>query len=289
MKKNILLVVNPISGAIDKSEFIEAVTFFATQENLNLIIYSTSGKDDIEKIQALYTLHQPQRILIAGGDGTIKIVAEAMKEKDVILGILPAGSANGLATDLDLPLALEESIVLAFSEHYIEVDAISINGEMCLHLSDIGLNADLIKNYEKSSVKGKLGYVIQAFNTLIDLGDPFTATIVANNKKLISNARMIVIANATKYGTGVVINPNGIINDGKFELVILKNLDLFVFAEIITGNIPINSEDVEVISTDKATITTNFRVSLQIDGEYCGTVNQLDITTLSKHIKIAMK
>lgn len=289
MKKNILLVVNPISGAIDKSEFIEAVTFFAAQENLNLIIYSTSGKDDIEKIQALYTLHQPQRILIAGGDGTIKIVAEAMKEKDVILGILPAGSANGLATDLDLPLALEESIVLAFSEHYIEVDAISINGEMCLHLSDIGLNADLIKNYEKSSVRGKLGYVIQAFNTLIDLGDPFKATIVANNKKLISNARMIVIANATKYGTGVVINPNGIINDGKFELVILKNLDLFVFAEIITGNIPINSEDVEVISTDKATITTNFRVSLQIDGEYCGTVNQLDITTLSKHIKIAMK
>ena len=288
MKKNILLVVNPISGAIDKSEFIEAVTFFATQENLNLIIYSTSGKNDMEKIQTLYTLHQHQRILIAGGDGTIKMVAEAMKDQDVILGILPAGSANGLAVDLDLPLELEESIVIAFSEHYIEVDAIVINGEMCLHLSDIGLNAELIKNYEKSSIRGKLGYVIQAFNTLIDLGDPFTATIIANNKTLTCNARMVVIANATKYGTGVVINPNGVMNDGKFELVILKNLDLLVFAEIITGNIPINSEDVEVISTDKATITTNFPVSLQIDGEYCGTVNQLDIAVLSKHIKIAI-
>ena len=66
MKKNILLVVNPISGAIDKSEFIEAITFFATQENLNLIIYSTSGKDDMEKIQELYTLYEPKRILIAG-------------------------------------------------------------------------------------------------------------------------------------------------------------------------------------------------------------------------------
>lgn len=289
MKKNILLVVNPISGAIDKSEFIEAVTFFATQENLNLIIYATSGKGDMEKIRALYTLHQSKRILIAGGDGTIKMVAEAIKDKDVILGILPAGSANGLATDLDLPLTLEESIAVAFSDHFVEVDAIAINGEMCLHLSDIGLNADLIKNYEKSSVRGKLGYVLQVFNTLVDLENPFTATIIANNETLTCNARMVVIANATKYGTGVIINPKGIINDGKFELVLLKNLDVLVFAEIITGNIPINSEDVEVISTDKATITTNFPVSLQIDGEYCGTINHLDLAILSKRIKIAIK
>jgi len=289
VKKNILLVVNPISGAIDKSEFIEAVSFFATQENLNLIIYATSGKDDMEKIQELYTLHQPKHILIAGGDGTIKMVAEAMKDKDVVLGLLPAGSANGLATDLDLPLSPEESITIAFSENYVEVDAIAINGEMCLHLSDIGLNADLIKNYEKSSVRGKLGYVLQVFNTLVGLGDTFTATIIANNEMLTCNARMVVIANATKYGTGVVINPNGIMNDGKFELVVLKNLDLLVFAEIITGNIPINSEDVEVISTDKATITTNFPVSLQIDGEYCGTINHLELAILSKQIKIAVK
>jgi diacylglycerol kinase family enzyme len=99
---------------------------------------------------------------------------------------------------------------------------------------------------------------------------------------------MVVIANAKKYGTGVVINPDGVINDGKFELVILKNLDLVVFVKIITGNLPLNSDDIEIISTDKATITTSLPVSFQIDGEYCGEQTQLDIQILPKQMKIAV-
>jgi hypothetical protein len=51
------------------------------------------------------------------------------------------------------------------------------------------------------------------------------------------------------------INPSGIMNDGKFELVVLKNIDLTIFAKIITGNIPLESGDVEIISTDRANIT----------------------------------
>jgi diacylglycerol kinase family enzyme len=58
---------------------------------------------------------------------------------------------------------------------------------------------------------------------------------------------MIVIANSQKYGTGVTINPNGAMDDGKFELVILKNLDLVVLGKIISGNMPLDSVDVEII------------------------------------------
>ena len=77
-------------------------------------------------------------------------------------------------------------------------------------------------------------------------------------------------------------------NDGKFELVILKNLDLLVFGQIITGNIPVNSEDVEIISTDKATITTLLPVSFQIDGEYIGEETQLNINILPSQMKVAI-
>ena len=77
-------------------------------------------------------------------------------------------------------------------------------------------------------------------------------------------------------------------DDGKFELVILKNLDLIVFGKIITGNIPLNYEDVEIVSTDKASIRTNFSVSFQVDGEYCGDVNDLEISISSNKIKVAI-
>jgi diacylglycerol kinase (ATP) len=288
LKKNIIMVVNPISGDVDKSDIIEATALFAAKENLNFILFETSGEDDILKIKTLYETYKPKRIIVTGGDGTIKMVAEAMENEDVILGILPAGSSNGLAVDLNLPQTLEESLDIAFHNNYIELDMIVINGKKSIHLSDLGLNADLIKNYENSDIRGKWGYILQAYTTLKDLEEPFTATITTNNRTIECVARMIVIANSQKYGTGIVINPNGAMNDGKFELIILKNLDLVVLGKIITGNMPINSEDLEIISTDKATITTNFPVSFQMDGEYCGVETLLEISILSKKMKVAI-
>ena len=283
-----MLVVNPISGDVDKSELIDAATIFAEKENLNLVIYNTSGASDIENIKVLYTTYKPKRIIVAGGDGTIKMVAEAMEAHNVIIGILPAGSANGLAVDLNLPPTIEENLEIAFRNDYMEIDMISINGKKSIHLSDLGVNAEMIKNYENSSIRGKWGYALQTVTTLIDLDDPFIATITGDFPTIECEARMIVIANSQKYGTGVSINPNGVMDDGKFELVILKNLDLVVLGKIISGNMPIDSEDVEIISTDKAFVTTNIPVSFQIDGEYCGKETKLNIEILPKQMKVAI-
>lgn len=288
MKKNVVLIVNPVSGAIDKTQFIDAIILFATKENLNLILYTTSGKEDISSIKSLCEQHKPERVIVAGGDGTIKMVAEATEGQDLILGILPLGSSNGLAVDLNLMKSLDENLEIAFHNDCIELDTIIINNQKCLHLSDLGMNANLIKNYEEGDVHGKWGYLVQSFNTLINLEEPFSATITANSQAIECVARMIVIANSKKYGTGIIINPEGSMIDGKFELVILKNFDLIVLGKIITGNIPLNYEDVEIVSTDKATIRTNFPVSFQIDGEYCGDVQELEISISPNKIKVAV-
>ena len=288
MKKNVLLVVNPVSGAIDKTEFIDATTLFAIKENLNLILYTTSGDDDVSKIKVLYEQHNPERIIIAGGDGTIKMVAEAIEGKDVILGILPAGSSNGLAVDLDLMKTLDENLEIAFHNEFIELDTIVINNQKCLHLSDLGLNAELVKNYEKSNKRGKWGYFLQIVNTLMDLGEPFEAVITIDEQIIECEARMIVVANSKKYGTGIIINPEGVMYDGKFELVILKNLDLMIFGEIIMGNMLLNHKDIEIVSANKATIKTNVPVSFQVDGEYCGMETELRISVSPHKIKVAI-
>lgn len=281
-------MVNPISGDIDKLEITTMVSEFAKNLGVNLEVYTTSGEDDIENIKNLYDKSLFERILVAGGDGTIKMVAEAMEEHDVVLGILPAGSANGLAVDLNLPDSIEENLQIAFSNKAKAIDMISINGKKSIHLSDIGLNADLVKNYENGSIRGKIGYVLQSVSTLIDLEPPFFATITGDFPTVSCEARMIVIANSQKYGTGVTINPAGLMDDGLFELVILKNMDLVLFGKIITGNMPLDDEDVEIISTNKATIKTNQPVNFQIDGEYCGKQTELEIAILHQQIKVAV-
>jgi len=288
MDKNVILVVNPVSGGLDKTELIASVKSYTSKKDFHFELYETSGNDDIGKIRELYNQQLPQRIIVAGGDGTVKMVAEAMEQKDVILGIIPAGSANGLAVDLNLPKNIAESLEVAFANNIAALDMIAINGKKSLHLSDIGLNAELIKNYENSDTRGMWGYALQAFTTLKEQEAPFNVTIKTAEKNVECVARMVVIANSQKYGTGVTINPDGKMDDGKFELVILKNLDMVIFGQFISGNMPTNTDDVEVISTDKAAIKTNIPVSFQIDGEYIGPESELQVEILHGQMKVAI-
>ncbi|NDI97684.1 diacylglycerol kinase [Flavobacterium sp. LaA7.5] len=282
-----LFVINPIAGGNDKSDLIEKVKLYAEDRGVTLICYETTGDDDEEAIRKLVDEHDPQRILVAGGDGTIKMVAEATLNQDVIIAVLPAGSANGLSVDLNLPDTVEANLEVAFNGVVKPMDIITINGKNSLHLSDIGVNADLIRNYENGSMRGKLGYALQALNTLTDLGEPFNAIIKANGESIETEARMVVIANTNRYGTGVTINPVGKMDDGKFEIIILKNLDILVIGKILSGNIPVDeNENIVIISTDEALITTNISVSFQIDGEFCGSVNELDIKIIHPQLKM---
>ena len=287
--KKCLLVVNPISGGNDKTELVAAVTEYADKKGIRLIVFETTGKDDESAIQKLYKEHNPERILVAGGDGSIKMVAEAVEHHDVIIGVLPAGSANGLSVDLKLSVDLQENLDIAFGDKVMEMDMVSINDKKSLHLSDIGVNAELIRNYESGTIRGKLGYMLQAVNTLTDLDDPFNVTIEANGATIQTEARMVVIANTQKYGTGVTINPVGIMDDGKFEVVILKSLDVFLIGKILAGNMPVDSiEDIEIISTEEALIATNKPVCFQIDGEFCGEEDRLEVKILHRQMRVAI-
>jgi diacylglycerol kinase (ATP) len=289
LQKKFLFVINPIAGGTDKTALIETTKEFAEKEGIELIPVETTGEKDEDKIKEFYEKYQPERILVAGGDGTIKLTAEALEEHDVILGILPAGSANGLSVDLELPDDIEENLQVAFYGDYMEMDMVSINGKRSLHLSDIGLNAELIRKYEEGSIRGKLGYALQAINTLANLEDAFHVTVKANGITIETEARMVVIANTQKYGTGVTINPIGIMDDGKFEVVIVKNLDISIISKILAGNIIINTgEDVDIVSAEEAEVTTNVPVCFQIDGEYIGQVQELNVKILHKQMKVAV-
>lgn len=288
MNQKALFVVNPIAGGNDKTDIIDAINAHATASGIELITYETTGDGDEKAILELYQQHKPRRVIVSGGDGTIKFTAETLESEDVIIGIIPSGSANGLAVDLDFPTTIEEQIAIAFDDHTMEVDMISINGIKSLHLSDIGLNAEMIKRYENGTIRGKLGYAIQAVSTLTSSEGPFRATISANGQTLETEAKMIVMANSQKYGTGVTINPSGKMDDGLFEIVVLKNLDFSVFSKIVMGNIPVDTGEVEIITTDAATIETEVPVHFQVDGEYCGEEIKLDIKILHRQMTLAV-
>ena len=56
VKKNVLLIVNPVSGGVEKSDIVETTTDFVNALGMNLVLYETSGKKDILHIQDLFSL-----------------------------------------------------------------------------------------------------------------------------------------------------------------------------------------------------------------------------------------
>ena len=271
-KYRVLFVVNPISGGRDKTEMVECVKERVRHIKGEIYIYYTSGENDKEEVSKIIESFRPQRILIAGGDGTLKLVAEILKDDSIPIGLFPAGSANGLAENLDLPSKTEEIAEVAFGENYVHVDCIEVNDELCLHISDIGLNAALIKNYDAGNIRGKLGYLIQSVPTLIKSDFPFSFKIKIGEEVIHRNAVLLAIANAKKYGTGSKINPEGRFNDGKFELLIFKKFDIPGILKTFQENVEVNRDFLEVFPASEAVIECEKNVPFQIDGEYRGEI-----------------
>lgn len=287
-KYRVLFVVNPISGGIDKSGIIEHIKGEIHQKKGELYIFYTTGKNDKEEVTRVFDQFKPDRILVAGGDGTLKLLAEILKDQAIPIGLLPAGSANGLAENLQLKTDIKENARVALGENFVVVDCIEINGELCLHISDIGLNAALIKNYEEGNIRGKLGYVIQSLPTLLKTDYPFDFKIKAEGETIERKAVLLAIANAKKYGTGSKINPSGSILDGKFEILIFKKLDLPQILKTFRENVAPDKDFLEIISVKEATIQCANDVPFQIDGEYRGSVREVEAKISTYKVKIAV-
>lgn len=287
-ESSILLVVNPIAGDCEKQHIIDLVQSEASSRKLNLEVFKTTGTNDKKAIKAVIKNTNPSRILVAGGDGTIALVAECILDKKIYLGLIPAGSANGMAVNLTIPTSVSEQIDLALSESILHSDVVFINDNPCLHIADLGINAELIKNYETSSIRGKLGYFLQSIPTIINSDSPFEFTIETDEGVIKESGILLAIANANKFGTGANINPDGKINDGKFEILVFKSLD---FIEILktTQDTPEMSPDfVRVISTNKAKITCKTLVPFQIDGEFIGEIKTINVTIKNESLAIAV-
>jgi diacylglycerol kinase family enzyme len=144
-----------------------------------------------------------------------------------------------------------------------------------LHIADFGINAELIKNFQNSSIRGKLGYLLHSIPTLIKCEYPFEFEIEANGKHIVRKGVLLAIANAKKFGTGANINPSGKLNDGLFELIIFKNLNFVEIFKTLNNQIFLDPEFAEIISTSSAQINCKTPVSFQIDGEYIGEISKV--------------
>lgn len=266
----ILFVINPVSGGKEKHDWEASIRDFFKDKPHIIEFYLLTGANDKISTQHHIDRFKPDRVVAVGGDGTIKMLAHILKETKISLGILPAGSANGMARELKIPAITEEALKIISEGDSRKLDLIKINEEeICFHLSDVGLNALLIKHFEGSKKRGMWGYGKTLLKVLWKRTLIYV-TIKTDRAEIRRKAFMVVIANAQTYGTGAIINPEGKLNDGLFEIVVVRKLHLFELLKMLITHKPFHQKRIEVFQTKNAELHLKRRAYFQIDGEYLG-------------------
>lgn len=286
MPDKILFVVNKTSGE-NNGDWQPKIESYFEGKDVSIDFYHLPDPVDCDSLDKYIKDAKAHKVVAVGGDGTISLVAKSIAGTDIILGIVPAGSANGMAKELLIPEKLSEALAIIETGVETGMDTILLNDKhLCLHLSDAGINAQLIKNFEEGDTRGKIGYLKVAWKTIVRRR-LLEVTIKNGEESFCRKAIMVVIANAGKYGTGAVINPQGEIDDGLFEIVIVKRLTLWGFLKIMLS-LGFDHKNIEIYQTKSANILAKHKAHFQVDGEYIGKVDKISAVIQPHNIQIML-
>lgn len=285
----ILFVINPVAGGADHSETILKLKELTLSHGFESEWLMTDGKNDERNLVCSLNKYQPDRVIAGGGDGTLRMVAQHLIEFRLPMGILPLGSANGLATALEIPKDPATALgKILGSTHVRNMDMLRFNDDhFCIHVADIGVNALIVKKYHEGGERGMIGYAKNLLSSMQE--SPLLKTIIRTAEGITTKeGYMMAFANANKYGTGVHIS-EGSVSDGKFEICNVEKLalDAAIKAGLTILNVFIDKNMFsDVISCTEAEVEIDQPTPFQIDGEYLGEITHLKIQIVPSCIKL---
>jgi len=285
----LLLVVNPISGGVDKEPFLEEAKRILNKFRIDYKVFKTSGEDDAKALKEIIDSFQPDKVASVGGDGTTLFCGIGLLGTGIPMGIIPMGSANGMAIELKVnttPVYALNDLLL--SEFIRDLDIIQINEEYyCLHIGDVGINAQVVDKYSKDKNRGMMTYA-KYFTKEILNHNFFEYSIETDGKKYSGKTLDMNFCNARKFGTGVPLTKNGSPFDGLFEIVLLNDVST---ANLLRAGLSIVDESFsdetnsQTIQCEKAIIHFKEKQLLQLDGEVIGKVDTINAQILKGAVK----
>jgi diacylglycerol kinase family enzyme len=141
----LLFIINPGSGDNEK-DWPSIIQNYFKSSTHTIELFDLPNPCSPQKIKQKIEEYKPGRVVAVGGDGTVKLVAQCLQQTSIPLGILPGGSANGMANELEMPDNADKALDIVINGRTKKIHLIRINDQLCIHLSDIGFNAFIVKN-----------------------------------------------------------------------------------------------------------------------------------------------
>ena len=286
----LLFIVNPVSGGVNKEPFLNDAKQLCNRYGIIITIFKTTGKNDKEQLHQVLQEVQPDKVAAVGGDGTVLFAAICLLDSGLPLGIIPQGSANGMAKELCVNTNAVEALKdIIMSEVYAGMDLLRVNSAYySMHIGDVGINANLVKSFSEDSRRGMMTYA-KYFIEELKKTKAFPVRVDIDGDAIEESCYMVAICNSGRYGTGVILNKQSNLFDGKFEIVLLKKkgINTLIDAGLTKFNESFyNSEHTRTFSGNHARLYFDEPRTLQWDGEIIGEFAELEVELLKGAVRI---
>jgi len=206
--------------------------------------FETSKEDPGQKVTAEVLTRDVDVIMIAGGDGTVRAVAEAVRGSDVPVGLIPSGTGNLLARNLKLTLdSLDRAVSTAFAgrDRSIDLGLVEVEREdatkekfVFLVMAGLGLDAQMIANTDPD-LKKKVGWIAYVDAIRKSLKGDNSMNIRYNldrqgNRTV--RVHTVMIGNCGSLPGNILLLPDAAVDDGVFDIVALRPEGFFGWVQI---------------------------------------------------------
>jgi diacylglycerol kinase (ATP) len=158
-----------------------------------------------------------------GGDGTVNEVASALAFTDTALGIIPAGSGNGLATELGVPRDPAAAVAAGLSGSDRAIDAGELDGHLFFNVAGYGLDARVAHAFAAGRGRRGLARYLQSALRELAAYRPVTCIVTTEGVATETRALLVAIANTRQYGNGALVAPPARPDDGLLDLVVISH------------------------------------------------------------------
>ena len=264
MKRNLLFIVNPVSG-IGKQKRIDELL----RQSLDHTLFDYD-------------------VVAVGGDGSVNDVVSGMAASDLALGIIPCGSGNGLARNLKIPLTPAHAIEVLNHYKVAEIDTIYLNGRVVTSIAGVGFDARVARRMKQAKVRG-----LQAYAKIIVSDYPtykeheFRLSIDGN--EIERKAWFISFANSNQFGYNTAVAPMAKLDDGLIDVCIVDRIPLLhlpLTAPLLYLNHFELSQHVEFFKAHEVTVFNNDERWVNIDGEGEMVGSELHFNNVRKSLRV---
>lgn len=285
-KKSIYVIINPVSGTKSK-------------KNIPLKINETLDEHDIKILETQHEGHATEfareavrnnidYVIAVGGDGTVNEVAKGLINTDVILGIIPSGSGNGLARDLYIPMNHSKAVKILQEGVVAKIDYGIANDNVFFCTCGVGFDA---KVSEMAVSKEKRGVLMYAKN-IFEIFNNFTPEkykVTCDEGVFEGEAFVVTCANASQYGNNAFIAPHADIQDGKMNISILKPITALdvpqTAIQMFSKNLSNNDKLIEMLTTE-AVIEREKEGMMHLDGNAIHTDKDIHVKIVKQGLNV---